>query len=373
MGAVTPRTRTSGWTCISSTPSTWRGSSANSRNPPFSKEKPMKKSFRFALLTTTIILLVSACAPGGSSISLGTGEEILLVGFTTSMTGKYAREGTDQANGLNLWISHVNEAGGIQLPDGRAAFIEARFYDDQSDKERVPQLYIDLIEQDRVQFLFSPYGSSLTTAAAAVAQEHGVLMVTAGAAAEATHQPGYTVIYQTYTPASRYLTGAFDLYAAQPPQDRRVALVYENDTFAILAIDAIRQAAIELGLAIVVDEMYEAGQTDFSALMDTLAARHPAAIFGGGHSVDSTALARAIHEHGVPFEYIALLVGPAEPSFGDIGLAARGVIGPSQWEPQASFTRQDAYRLGLEYTGPTGTEFIEAYRAAYGEEPSYFA
>jgi branched-chain amino acid transport system substrate-binding protein len=59
---------------------------------------------------------------------------------------------------------------------------------------------------------------------------------------------------------------------------------------------------------------------------------------------------------------IALLVAPPEPSFAELGDAALGVVGPSQWEPEAAFQPD---------FGPTGEDFVNSYKAAYGEDPSY--
>jgi ABC-type branched-subunit amino acid transport system substrate-binding protein len=65
------------------------------------------------------------------------------------------------------------------------------------------------------------------------------------------------------------------------------------------------------------------------------------------------------------------LVAPPEPDFADLGDAAVGVVGPSQWEPLAAFTPESAGEAGLEWLGPLGTEFVEVYEAAYDQEPSY--
>ncbi|MGC8855849.1 MAG: ABC transporter substrate-binding protein, partial [Anaerolineae bacterium] len=86
------------------------------------------------------------------------------------------------------------------------------------------------------------------------------------------------------------------------------------------------------------------------------------AVIGGGHFADGQQFAKAIYDKGLKVKFIALLVAPPEPKFPEIGEAAFGVVGPSQWEPLAAF---------MPDFGPTGEEFIAAYKAAYNEEPSY--
>ena len=69
----------------------------------------------------------------------------ILIGFTASKTGKLNVEATRQINGLNLWVEQVNKAGGIKMPDGTKVKVETKYYDDESNKDRVQELYTRLI------------------------------------------------------------------------------------------------------------------------------------------------------------------------------------------------------------------------------------
>ena len=108
-------------------------------------------------------------------------EKTVTLGFTASQTGKLNVEAIRQINGLNLWIEQVNKAGGIKLPDGTVLKVAAKFYDDESNKDRVQELYTRLINTDKADFLISPYSSGLADAAAVVAQQNKRIMITAGA------------------------------------------------------------------------------------------------------------------------------------------------------------------------------------------------
>lgn len=84
------------------------------------------------------------------------GEQITaIICFTASQTGSLNVESTRQTNGLNLWMKQVNDAGGIKLADGSAIKFEARFYDDESNKDRVQELYTRLATEDNANFLIS--------------------------------------------------------------------------------------------------------------------------------------------------------------------------------------------------------------------------
>jgi branched-chain amino acid transport system substrate-binding protein len=286
-----------------------------------------------------------------------------LVGFTASLTGKLNVESTRQSNGFKLWMDQVNSAGGITLADGTVVKFDSKSYDDESNKDRVQELYTKLVTEDNADFLISPYSSGLADASAVIAEQYGKIMITTGAASDSTYQKGYTLVYQAYTPASHYLTGALDLLASLDANAKKIAIVHENDKFSTDVAAALEAYATEKGYEIVMNEGYESGTTDFAPIINKIPADADA-VMGGGHFADGQQFAKAIFDKGISAKFISLLVAPPEPTFAEIGDAALGIVGPSQWEPLAAFTPD---------YGPTGTEFVDAYKAAYGEEPSYHA
>jgi ABC-type branched-subunit amino acid transport system substrate-binding protein len=298
-------------------------------------------------------------------------EKTMVIGFTTSQTGNYNVSSLRQVNGLMLWMNEVNDAGGITLSDGTVVKFDYKTYDDESSTERVQELYTRLSTEDNADFLISPYSSGLTAAAALIAEQYGKIMITTGAASDATYKEGYTLVYQAYTPASRYLTGAVDLLDHVDPAIKQVAFVYENDKFSTDVVNAAKEYAETLGYEIVLFEGYDSETKDFGPFINKIVESGAKTVMGGGHFQDGSTFARQIHEKEVDISYFALLVAPPEPDFADLGDAALGVIGPSQWEPLAEFTPDSAQEAGLEWFGTLGKDFVAAYQAAYDEEPSY--
>ena len=298
-------------------------------------------------------------------------EMAAVIGFTASQTGKYNVESTRQLNGLNLWISQVNAAGGIALADGTLVKFDTKFYDDESNTDRVQELYTRLSTEDNADFLISPYSSGLTDASAVIAEQYGKVMITTGAASDSTYMKGYTLVFQAYTPASRYLTGAADLLAATDATVKKIAVVHENDKFSTDVSNALQEYALAQGYEVVLFEGYDSGTTDFAPFINKIQDAAPDAIMGGGHFQDGSTFAKQLFEKNVPVKYVALLVAPPEPTFAELGDAALGIVGPSQWEPLVTFSAASAG--DMEFFGPSSAEFTEAYMAAYDEEPSYHA
>jgi branched-chain amino acid transport system substrate-binding protein len=290
-------------------------------------------------------------------------EKTAIIGFTASLTGKLNVESTRQNNGFKLWIDQVNAAGGLKLADGSVVKFDSKFYDDESKTDRVQELYTKLVTEDKADFLLSPYSSGLADASAVIAEQYGKIMVTTGAASDGTYKKGYTLVYQAYTPASRYLTGALDALANADANAKKLAVIHENDKFSSDVADKLKTYAESKGYEIALYEGYDTGTTDFAPIINKIPADVDA-VMGGGHFADGQQFAKALSEKGIQAKFIALLVAPPEPKFAEIGDAALGIVGPSQWEPQAAFTPN---------YGPSGADFIAAYKAAYNEDPSYHA
>ncbi len=311
------------------------------------------------------------------AISLSAGqaqnEQTMVIGFTASQTGKYNVESTRQINGLNLWLQQVNDAGGIELSDGTVVTFSSVFYDDESNTDRVQELYTRLVTEDNANYLISPYSSGLADASAIIAEQYGTVMITAGAASDSTYQKGYTLVFQAYTPASRYLTGALDLLASLDPSLTKLAIVHENDKFSTDVSTALNDYALSLGYEVVLFEGYDSGTTDFAPFINKIQDAAPDALLGGGHFQDGTTFARQLHEEGIPLQFVALLVAPPEPGFAELGEAALGVIGPSQWEPLANIDETVVENTDLAFYGPSSQDFTDAYQEAFDEEPSYHA
>jgi branched-chain amino acid transport system substrate-binding protein len=334
-------------------------------------------------LAALLSLLLSACAPAPTPTEApaapatqapqeqptateppaAAAGKTALIGFTASLTGSLNVESTRQSNGLKLWMDQVNGEGGLKLADGTMVKFDSKFYDDESKKDRVQELYTKLVTEDNADFLISPYSSGLADASAVVAEQYGKIMITTGAASDGTYKKGYTLVYQAYTPASHYLTGALDLLANLDANAKKIAIIHENDKFSTDVATALEAYATEKGYTITMNEGYDTGTTDFAPIINKVPADVDA-IMGGGHFADGQQFAKAIFDKGLTTKFISLLVAPPEPTFAEIGDAAFGIVGPSQWEPLAAFQPD---------FGPTGADFVAAYKAAFGEEPSYHA
>jgi branched-chain amino acid transport system substrate-binding protein len=302
-----------------------------------------------------ISLLLSSCF-----IATAFAQQTITLGFTVSRTGALNVDSVEQYRGFELWRDQVNAAGGIKA-GGKNYKVQFASYDDESNSKRVQQLYTRLILEDKAEFLFSPYSSSLTATAAVVTEQNEKIMLTTGAAEEKTYKLGNQYLYQMFAPATQYLTVALDALKAKDPK-AMVAFVYEDASFSVAVVTPAKAYAQQLGFNVAFSEAYAPNTTDFSAIIDKVIASKATVMLGGGHYADGSTLARQLYGHKVPLKMITLLVAPDSPQWAELGDAALGVIVPSQWEPQSTFKAQ---------YGPSGADFGQAYTAKYNTPPSY--
>src|SRR5215471_16685549 len=157
-------------------------------------------------------------------------EDTITIGFTYSQTGPLNVDSLGQQRGYEFWRDEVNAAGGIKA-GGKSYKVNFVNYDDQSVGGRVQQLYTRLINQDKAQFLFSPYSSGLTAPAAVISEQYGKIMIDSGGAEEKPFELGNKYLFMVITSASHYLSGAIAGLKAKNPHTR-IAMVYSDDPFS---------------------------------------------------------------------------------------------------------------------------------------------
>ncbi len=289
-------------------------------------------------------------------------DDTITIGFTVSQTGPLNNDSISQMRGFEMWRDEVNAAGGIKA-GGKQYKINFVSYDDESQNARVQQLYTRLINQDKSQFLFSPYSSGLVATAAIISEQYGKVMLTTGGAEEKTYQLGNKNLFQVYSPAGQYLAGALAALKMTNP-NAQVAFVYKDDPFSKAVSQVTRDLAKSQGVKVVLDESYSPTTTDFGPIINKVISAKADALLGGGHYPDGSTLARQLHDQKAGLKWVTLLVAPDTPKFAELGDAAVGISVPSQWMPQVTFKPD---------FGPTAQDFTKRFTDKYKIEPGYHA
>ena len=99
-------------------------------------------------------------------------DNVVRAGMPASLTGQFASQGAQALKGAQTWVEDCNADGGLTVAGAKRP-VELVWYDDESSTATASEVTRRLIAQDAVDLLFGPYASSLSLAAAPVAEELG--------------------------------------------------------------------------------------------------------------------------------------------------------------------------------------------------------
>ncbi len=126
-----------------------------------------------AICLITSILFSFACVQKGGDAPATTGGDTVKVGVFGDLTGATSSFGQSTKNGIQLAVDEINAAGGV---NGKK--IELVIEDDQGRPEQAKTVVSKLINQDKVQAVLGEVASTNSLAAAPVAQEAKIPMIT---------------------------------------------------------------------------------------------------------------------------------------------------------------------------------------------------
>ena len=299
------------------------------------------------------LLLVSTAALAADTI---------VFGAAISITGKTAKEGGYTRDGYQIAIDKINEMGGIKV-GGKTYKLELKYYDDETKPERTAQLIEKLINEDKVNLILGPYGSSPTGTAAPLAEKYKIPMVEANGSAEAIFAKGYKYTFMILSPAKLYLRGIIDAVLAKDPKAKTVAILGENEAFSKEVAGGAKDYAKEKGMTVVYDELYPTNAQDVSALLTAIKGKNPDIILGSGHLQDSLLIVKQSKDLGVSPKAMGFSVGPSSPEFkANLGKSADYIFGATQWTEALKYNGDDPWK--------TPKAFGDAFRAKHADYKS---
>ncbi len=296
----------------------------------------------------------------------------IVMGGPISLSGAYAKEGSQGLWGFQVAEKWINEVyGGVRI-GGKKIPVKYAYYDDESKKESVTSLLERLIVSDGVKFTFAPYTSGLTLAGAPVAEKYKVLYNSHGGASDRTFEQGFKYAVQTIVLGSRYHIDVFDMLKKIDPKARNIAMLYEDDEFSRSVRDGALTYLKKLGFKVVFDRTYPSKVQDMTPALTELAAAKADVLLGGGHFPDGQLLARQMADLGIDVKAASILVSPTLPEFYKaLHTAAEGVIAPAHWEIGVKFGPETTPK-GVRYFGPRQEEFLSSFRKiSNGVDPDY--
>ena len=143
-------------------------------------------------------------------------DDVVRFGAPLPLTGPLAPEAVKQQQGYDLWAEEANKAGGINV-GGKKYKVEIVYADYQSNTPRAVQTTEQMITQDKVNFLFAPFGSGAAKAASSVSEKIQDADHCRRRFIVAGLRPGYKYLFGTFTPNDTLTTPLTKIVKAKAP------------------------------------------------------------------------------------------------------------------------------------------------------------
>ncbi|MBW1955231.1 MAG: amino acid ABC transporter substrate-binding protein [Deltaproteobacteria bacterium] len=262
------------------------------------------------LMAVVALLLV------GPMTGAAPAKDVIKIGLTISTTGNYTFASSQGFKGIKIWAETVNQAGGLQL-GGKKIPVKLIYYDDRSDKETVVKLYEKLINEDKVDVCFAPFGSTLTGAAAAITEKYGKMLVIWSAASDAIYEQGHKyIVSATETPVSLMPKPEIDHMTALGV--KKLAVVYVDEPFPAGLAQHAKRLAEAKGLEVVQYEKFSPGTKDFTILLQKARMSKADGFYASAYMDDQKIMIRQMKEAGLMFPYV-YMVYSGMPQWADLG------------------------------------------------------
>ncbi|HEY6793431.1 MAG TPA: amino acid ABC transporter substrate-binding protein [Kineosporiaceae bacterium] len=308
-----------------------------------------------------VLALVVSCALMSLGCSSG-GAQTITLGVSLPLTGSLAKEGALTKEGYQLCIDKINGRGGLTV-GSRTVRFDVTYVDDGGRADAASRA-VDDFNARGIKLVLGSYGSVTTAAEAAAVERNGQVLLDSAGADDAIFSKGYRRTFAVLSPASEYASSivkAIDELANPAP--RTIAFLSADDGFSRTGTASGLVVARALGMQVLGTQYFPSGSTDVRKSLTRVKAVEPDVVIGSVHLAEGLAIVRQARELGIsPLAIGETVAPPTEEFVRQLGSAAEGVLGSSQWAKTVA-GRDDVFG--------TASDYAAAVQAAYGHPADY--
>lgn len=303
--------------------------------------------FSAAALTFTLAGCANKSPGGGGG---GAASDAIVIGEYGSMTGAQATFGVATDNGVQLAVSQINAAGGI---DGHKVSVGStgKPEDDQGQPDAAATAVKKLITQDKAVAILGEVASKNSIMAGPFCNSNRVPMISPSSTNPKVTQDKPYVFRVCFIDPFQGTVGA--KFATQTLHAKTAAVLYDKTSdYSNGLQDFFQKAFTSQGGRVVSVSTYQAGDPDFRSALTTIRASNPDILYVPGYYNDIGTIARQ-----------ARAIGIKAPLIGGDGWESPSLLkGAGGALEGCYFTDHSA----LDPKDPVVKKFIDTYKAAYG-------
>ena len=205
-------------------------------------------------------------------------EQIIKIGHIGPTSGPQAHFGKDDENGVRMAIEDLN-AKGMEIGGKKVKFVLVA-EDDVADPKQGTAASQKLCD-DKVAGAVAFVNSGVAIPSSKVFQDCGIPMITGAATNPDLTKPGWNTTYRVIA-NDNALGAALASYAAKNLKLKNVAVIDDRTAYGQGLANVFKKDAAKQGIKIVANEFTNDKATDFMAILTSIKAKKPDAIFYGG-------------------------------------------------------------------------------------------
>ncbi len=233
--------------------------------------KIIKKILALALVGILAMGLV-ACSnreqEDGSNIEMEDGKLVVRVGFVYPKTGTYSSYGKYTKEMTQYAIDKVNEKG-LQI-DGKEATLKLISADSASDATQAKKVAKELIEEHKVDLMLASKTSDTTVPVSKICEKYKVLCLSVDTPDDAWAVDKHTYSFHAGFDVETELEAFLTAWDQVDDSNKRVGIMHQNNQEGYVMDTKLPAFAKEHGYVAYDPGSYQAGQTDFSQIIENL-------------------------------------------------------------------------------------------------------
>ncbi|MER5624595.1 branched-chain amino acid ABC transporter substrate-binding protein [Streptosporangium sp. NPDC002544] len=308
-----------------------------------------------------LTLGLAACGDGGTEATPAEGGSsaaapgTIKLGFMGDLTGANAGIVIPPRNGAKLVIDEYNKTN-------PAVKIELVEYDSQADPSKAVALAQQAIKTDKIVGLIGPAFSGESAQVAPVLEEAKLPSVSASATNAALSANGWKYWHRVLPSDNVQGPGIGD-FIATGLAAKNVFVIDDKSEYGKPLADAVKGALEAKSVKLTTDSL-DPTESDFSSVVNKVAAAKPDAIFFGGYYAAGGNLLKQLRDKGVK---------DAKFLSGDGSLDKGLIDGAGAANAEGALVGCPCYIATPDVTDAKVKAFADSYKAAYSADPAIYA
>jgi branched-chain amino acid transport system substrate-binding protein len=321
----------------------------------------VSSSFHIRRWILSVLLITSF------GIVTASAQNSIVVGVVMPTTGREAKPGQYQKEGIELAIKQINAKGGITIK-GKKLQVKEVFYDDGSDSAKSASLCERVMSSDKATAVLGGYSTALGEAESVMPDRYKIPWITPGAAATSIFSRGYKYTFGALSPILLLGETTAEFLGSMVDQGKlkkglKIALVVENTDHGADYVNGIQGWISKHPgyFTVVLNEKFELGGTDFSGLLQKVKTAHADIFLSDAHLQDYITMQRQYLQAGLHHQVVSYGArGPESDARKALGAGTDYILAALWWSDKLPY--------------PQAKKFVDEYKAEYGRPPdSWYA